>query len=91
MKYIGATDRFIRIPFLIEGIMIGFIGAVLSFGLISWGYIVIYSKFSQSSFSAIELIPYINMAPVFAIVFLVFGCAIGIIGSAISMRKYLKV
>ncbi len=91
MKYIGATDRFIRIPFIIEGIMIGFIGAILSFGLISWGYIVIYQKFAQSSFDVVELIPYINIAPVLGVVFVVFGCLIGIIGSAISMRKYLKV
>ena len=91
MKYIGATDRFIRIPFIIEGIMIGFIGAILSFGLISWGYIVVYSKFSQSSFDVVELIPYMNMAPLLCVVFIVFGCMIGIIGSSISMRKYLKV
>lgn len=91
MKYIGATDRFIRVPFIIEGIMIGFLGAILSFALISWGYIVIYTKFSQSSFDVFELIPYINIAPLLCVVFIVFGCLIGIIGSSISMRKYLKV
>ena len=91
MKYIGATDRFIRIPFVIEGVMIGFIGAILSFALISWGYIVIYSKFTQATFDVVELIPYINIAPVLGVIFLVFGCLIGIIGSTISMRKHLKV
>ncbi len=91
MKYIGATDRFIRVPFIIEGIMIGFLSAILSFALISWGYIVIYTKFSQSSFDVFELIPYINIAPLLCVVFIVFGCLIGIIGSSISMRKYLKV
>ncbi len=91
MKYIGATDRFIRVPFIIEGIMIGFLGAILSFALISWGYIVIYTKFSESSFDVFELIPYINIAPLLCVVFIVFGCLIGIIGSSISMRKYLKV
>ena len=91
MKYIGATDRFIRIPFIIEGVMIGFIGAILSFALISWGYVVIYQKFIQSSFDVVKLIPYVNIAPALGAIFLVFGCLIGIIGSAISMRKYLKV
>ena len=91
MKYIGATDRFIRIPFIIEGVMIGFIGAILSFALISWGYIVIYQKFAKASFDVVKLIPYINIAPALGIIFLVFGCLIGIVGSAISMRKYLKV
>lgn len=91
MKYIGATDRFIRIPFIIEGVLIGFIGAIISFAVVSWGYVVIYSKISNSYFDVVELIPYINLAPIIAVAFIVFGCLIGIIGSAISMRKYLKV
>ena len=91
MKYIGATDRFIRIPFVIEGVLIGLFGAVVSFVLVSWGYLTILFKFSHSSFDIVELVPYINLAPIVAIVFVIFGCLIGIIGSAISMRKYLKV
>lgn len=91
MKYIGATDRFIRIPFIIEGVLIGFIGAIISFAVVSWGYVVIYSKISNSYFDVVELIPYINLAPIIAVAFIVFGCLIGIVGSAISMRKYLKV
>lgn len=91
MKYIGATDRFIRIPFIIEGIMIGFLGAVLSFLLISWGYIVLFNKFSISALNVVDLVPYGNLAIVLCIMFITFGCLIGIIGSSISMRKYLKV
>lgn len=91
MKYIGATDRFIRIPFIIEGVLIGFIGAIISFVVVSWGYVVIYSKISSSYFDVVEFIPYVNLAPMIAVLFIVFGCMIGIVGSAISMRKYLKV
>lgn len=91
MKYIGATDRFIRIPFVIEGIMIGFFGALVSFCLISWGYITLYSKAAASSFDVVELVKYIDIAPAMAGAFLLFGCLIGIIGSTISMRKYLHV
>lgn len=91
MKYIGATDRFIRIPFVIEGVLIGLLGAAISFVLVSWGYIVLYSEFTKSSFNIVELVPYINLAPIIAVIFIVFGCLIGIIGSSISMRKYLKV
>ena len=91
MKYIGATDRFIRIPFIIEGVLIGFIGAIISFLVVSWGYVVIYSKISNSYFDVVEFIPYVNLAPMIAVLFIVFGCLIGIVGSTISMRKYLKV
>ena len=91
MKYIGATDRFIRIPFIIEGVLIGLFGAMISFSLVTWGYIVLYSEFTKSSFDIVKLLPYINVAPVIAFMFVIFGCLIGIIGSSISMRKYLKV
>ncbi len=92
MKYIGATDRFIRTPFIFEGIMIGFFGALISFGLISWGYISLYDVFVQSEFSgAFDLVTYLNLAPVLGVLFIVCGCLIGIVGSSISMRKYLNV
>ncbi len=91
MKYIGATDRFIRVPFVIEGVMIGIIGAVISFGVISWAYIALSKAFANSSFDVVDLVPYIELAPVLGIMFIVIGCIIGIIGSTISMRKYLKV
>ena len=41
MKYIGATDRFIRAPFVLEGLIIGFVGAVLAFVLVFWAYFAI--------------------------------------------------
>ena len=56
MKYIGATDRFIRTPFVIEGIMIGFFGALISFGLISWGYIAISYVIVHSIYDVFDLV-----------------------------------
>lgn len=90
MKYIGATDRFIRIPFIMEGVLIGFLGAVIAFGLMSWGYITLLKFIRAYDFNMFELIPYINLIPVIAVIFVAVGCLIGIMGSAISMRKYLK-
>lgn len=90
MKYIGATDRFIRIPFIMEGILIGFLGALSAFGLMSWGYITLLDFIKAYDFNMFELIPYISIIPVVSILFVAVGCSIGIIGSAISMRKYLK-
>jgi cell division transport system permease protein len=91
MKYIGATDRFIRTPFIIEGILIGFCGAIIAFGLVSWAYIALFKNFSASSFAVMELIPYSSIALLLGGLFVIFGCFIGIIGSAISMRKHLNV
>ncbi len=90
MKYIGATDRFIRIPFILEGMMIGFIGAVIAFGLMSWGYITMLNYVKAYQFNMFELIQYMTVAPIIAALFVVVGCLIGIAGSVFSMRKYLK-
>lgn len=90
MKYIGATDRFIRIPFIMEGILIGFVGALIGFGLMSWGYISLINFIRAYDFNMFELIPYMTLTPVIAVLFVGVGCIIGILGSAVSMRKYLK-
>lgn len=90
MKYIGATDRFIRIPFILEGMIIGFIGAMIAFGLMSWGYITMLNYVKAYQFNMFELIQYMTVAPIIAVLFVVVGCLIGIAGSVFSMRKYLK-
>lgn len=90
MKYIGATDRFIRVPFIMEGVMIGFIGAVIAFGFMSWGYAAIMN-YIKTSISVFDMLPYASIAPVFGGLFALTGCLIGMVGSLISMRKYLNV
>lgn len=91
MKYIGATDRFIRVPFVLEGLIIGFCGAVLAFILVFWGYFAILNYMHGMNFTLFELVGLSKAAPVFGLLFVVFGSLIGICGSAISMRKYLHV
>ncbi len=90
MKYIGATDRFIRFPFIVEGVLIGFLGALCAFGLMSWGYLTLLGLIKAYGFDMFELIGYVNIVPPMIILFISVGCLIGIAGSAISMRKYLK-
>lgn len=90
MKYIGATDRFIKIPFVMEGTMIGCMGAIIAFGAISGGYIVL-SDYILNTFSLFQLVPYLQVAPFMAVLFVLTGGFIGIVGSLISMRKYLNV
>ena len=90
MKYIGATDRFIKIPFVIEGILIGLIGAIISFIIMSLGYVLL-SNYIKQTLSLFEIIPYAQIAPVVGILFILTGSLIGMVGSMISMRKYLNV
>lgn len=90
MKYIGATDRFIKVPFVIEGMMIGCIGAVIAFGFMSLGYIAL-SDYIIKTLSLFKLVPYYQVAPFMGVLFILTGSLIGMIGSLISMRKYLNV
>ena len=92
MKYIGATDRFIRIPFVLEGLIIGFSASVLAFLLVFWGYFALVGYIGDKlNFGVVELISAGQVAPMLAAIFVVFGSLIGVVGSAISMRKHLHV
>lgn len=91
MKYIGATDRFIRAPFVLEGLIIGFCGAVVAFIIVFWTYFAILGYMKGMNFTLFEMVTLSKAAPILGILFTVFGSLIGVCGSAISMRKYLHV
>ncbi|MBR4723688.1 MAG: permease-like cell division protein FtsX [Clostridia bacterium] len=91
MKYIGATDRFIKGPFLLEGMIIGFFGALLAFLVVFWGYFALLKYVAGIGIGTIELIGMWQILPIVAVIFVVFGCIIGVLGSGISMRRYLHV
>ncbi len=91
MKYIGATDRFIKGPFLLEGMIIGFFGALLAFLIVFWGYFALLKYVKGLGIGTIELIGMLQVLPVIAVIFVVFGCIIGVLGSGIFMRRYLHV
>lgn len=93
MKYIGATNWYVRWPFVIEGAILGMIGALLAILILSYGYYY-FTGMAQSS--AISLIPNIlvpakQIMSTVAILFIVFGLLIGIFGSILSMRRFLRV
>lgn len=88
MKFVGATDWFIRWPFIFEGVIIGIIGGLIAFGLISWGYIVLVGKANIDLFS---LKPYGEISLHLILLFLGIGAVIGALGSAFSIRKHLDV
>lgn len=91
MKYVGATNGFIRWPFIFEGIIIGFIGSGIASLLLWYGYKeVLHGMVS----AGLVFIPMINFWPFMGYLvalLLVLGIFIGIIGSTISLRKYMKV
>lgn len=94
MKLIGATDYFVRGPFIVEGIMIGLIGAILPLALLYFLYnkVIVYigEKFDFLS----TLISFVSAEEVFSTlvpVALILGVGIGFLGSWITVRKHLKV
>ncbi|KAA8674552.1 permease-like cell division protein FtsX [Clostridium sp. MT-14] len=90
MKYIGATDWFIRWPFIIEGIIIGVIGAIVSNLVLYYLYRIVYAK-ASSAFIMMQLIsPHYVATTVFGL-FILAGVIIGAAGSVMSIRKFLNV
>ncbi|MDK2878167.1 MAG: cell division transport system permease protein [Thermoanaerobacteraceae bacterium] len=89
MKYIGATDWFVRWPFLIEGMVLGFIGAAIAIGILAGGYNYLYNIVRLN-------IPMISLIPMeefynYALGFLAIGMFIGAFGSSFSIRRFLHV
>lgn len=92
MRYIGATNKFIKKPFIVEGAIMGIVSAIISFILISIVYIVIYARLPQigSSLGVFGFIPYSTLWYQVLTAYIVLGLFIGIFGSSISIKKYLK-
>ncbi len=87
MKAVGATDAFVRIPFVIEGVSIGLISALISEGLIYFCYRVATEKIS-AMFG--DVVAFGEVALYLLLVFVVIGIVAGAIGSFIIIGKYLK-
>lgn len=94
MKYVGATNSFIRWPFLVEGIIIGIMAGLISVGLIGVTYTYIANQMSGTAFMQMiqwQLLKFSDMFKLILMVYLGLGIGIGAVGSGISMRKYLDV
>ena len=91
MKYVGATNWFIRGPFLAEGIIIGVLAALVSTGLISLIYAKIIDAIGPQVLAIVSspLIPVGYMTSNMIIIFIALGASIGAWGSIISMRRFL--
>ena len=94
MKYVGATNSFIRWPFIVEGIVIGIISSIISIIIVGGTYNIITTKMAESDFIRVmgmNLVGLNEMLTSIILVYLILGIGIGTVGSVVSMRKYLKV
>jgi cell division transport system permease protein len=90
MKYVGATNWFIRWPFLLEGMMLGFGGALVAVLFLNETYgILIHQVYESLAF--LPLIPQYPFITNISVVLLVTGTVIGALGSTISLRRYMRV
>ena len=92
MKFIGATNWFVRGPFLVQGILIGFFAAILSCVVMGVIYQQLTGLLAQTAFLmfAINLVPVPFLIQNFLIIFAALGISVGAVGSIISMRRFLK-
>lgn len=90
MKYVGATDWFIRWPFILEGIGLGFIGGGISALILRYFYSAMVAKVAGTLafFPMVEQFPFINYVTIGIILA---GIFIGILGSTISLKKFMEV
>ena len=94
MKYVGATNSFIRWPFIVEGMIIGILSSSISIAIVGIGYSVIAENMVNSKFMQVinmSLVTFGDMFNSIIFVYMLLGIGIGALGSVISMRKYLKV
>ena len=93
MKYVGATNNFIRWPFIVEGMIIGVFASAMSIVVLGIAYSLITNAAANSIISTmgIKLLSFTDMTTLLVIVYMVLGIGIGALGSSISMRKYLQV
>lgn len=89
MKAVGATDAFIRMPFMLEGIAIGLISSVLAFGIMYLMQNVIVQKLS-SALKLTTIVPFRQYALFLFLGFIALGIISGVFGSMIMMGKYLR-
>ena len=92
MKMVGASNSFIRCPFVVEGLVLGMVGGGLAF-LAQWGlYKALETKVESSlAISYINIVPFTQVWAIVLVAFLAVGVLVGAVGGVIAIRNYLKV
>ena len=92
MKMVGATNGFIRLPFVVEGFSLGMIGAILAFGLEWLGYDAMLNKISSvDALQLFNFVPFQELLLPMVATFIAAGMFVGIVGSWTSIRKFMDV
>lgn len=93
MKYIGATNNYIRRPFLIEGIFFGLLGSIFAILIVYYTYDLVYAKIDERLFEmvAVNLVNPKGTLVDMSIIFICMGAGIGYLGSLLSMKRFLDV
>ena len=89
MKWVGATDSYVRFPFVVEGLLLGLISGGVGYGLISLLYRAVVGNLTFDN-PLLRLVSYDTVWLPLLIGFLAGGMLVGVSGSVISMNKYLK-
>ena len=92
MKMVGATNSFIRLPFVVEGFILGILGAAIAFFL-EWGlYDFVGTKIAAiDTLQLVTVVPFTEVIEVVALAYAVTGFFVGVFGSVLSIRKFLRV
>ncbi len=94
MKYVGASQAYMRGPFIAEGIVIGLLGAILAFFAVQGVYVYLCSRLARSTESIrslLSLIPFGDLAWPLLGLFVLGGIATGFFASMLAIKKYIKV
>ncbi|MCF6465462.1 ABC transporter permease [Clostridium sp. Cult2] len=92
MKYVGATNGYIRGPFIIEGLLFGLIGAIISILVVNYGYGYFFNKASDKLYVlfTVYLVPPKVLIKDVSIIFIAMGAGIGALGSLVSLKRFLN-
>ena len=91
MKLVGATNWFVRVPFMLEGMICGLIGAVLSIGLLWLAYDLLLRDWLQSASSVSSAEVKALSFWLLALLLIAAGAGLGALGSGLTMRRFLRV
>ena len=92
MRLVGTSNIVIKLPFMFEGLFLGVIGSIIPILLSLYGYIITYDHFGGYLFShMIELVTPLDLLPITALILLIIGGVVGMLGSWHAVRKYLKI
>lgn len=93
MKYVGATNGYIRGPFIIEGLLFGLIGVLVSILIVNYGYNYFFDAINDKLYVlfTVYLVPPAALIKDISIIFVAIGTGIGALGSLVSLKRFLKV